>query len=272
LLSRLFESGFDGVMHFAALAEVSESVQEPLRYYQANVTNSIALLEAMGEAGVRRMVFSSSCAVYGVPPAVPMTEDMPTAPISPYGRTKLLVEWALADCARAWGLGATALRYFNAAGAASDGSIGEDHEPESHLIPRVLQVALGQRPSIDIFGTDYDTPDGMCIRDYVHVEDLAAAHRRAIETQREGEFCFYNLGTGAGASVREVVESARAVTGHAIPVNEGPRREGDPPALFADASKARRDLGWTPRFTQIGEVVASAWGWHRSHPSGYPKK
>jgi UDP-glucose-4-epimerase GalE len=270
LLGKVFAKGpFDAVMHFAALAEVGESVQWPLRYYQANVANSVALLDAMREHGVKRMVFSSSCAVYGIPPAVPITEDMPLAPISPYGRTKLVIEWALADSARAWGLGATALRYFNAAGAADDGSIGEDHEPESHLIPRVLQVALGRHQSISIFGRDYPTPDGTCIRDYVHVDDLAAAHRKAVEEQMEGQFRAYNLGTGTGASVHEVIAAARAATSHAIPATIGPRREGDPPALFADASKARQELCWSPRFTRIIDVIASAWEWHRRHPTGY---
>ena len=281
LLGRVFAKGrFEAVMHFAALAEVSESVREPLLYYRTNVTNSIALLEAMREHGVRTFVFSSSCAVYGVPPAVPITEDMPTAPISPYGRTKLAIEWALGDCAIAWGLQAIALRYFNAAGAAADGAIGEDHAPESHLVPRILQVALGKEREMLIFGDDYDTPDGTCIRDYVHVEDLAAAHRLAIEmppsprpttasARPVGRFCAYNVGAGRGHSVMEVIAAAREVTGHPIPCSIGPRRAGDPPALYADSARIARQLGWSPRYAAIRDIVSSAWLWHRGHPHGF---
>lgn len=269
----LADHGFDAVMHFAALAEVGESVRDPLLYYRANVISSVVLLEAMREHDVRNLVFSSSCAVYGTPPAVPIAEDMPRLPISPYGRTKLVMEWAIEDCTVAWGLGATALRYFNAAGAAADGTIGEDHEPESHLIPRVLQAALAsdsdREPGLTIFGDDYDTPDGTCVRDYVHVEDLAAVHRLAVESQQTGEFRCYNVGTGRGHSVMEVIEAARRVTGHPIPTTLGPRRPGDPPALFADPARVARELGWRPRYANIEEIIATAWNWHRTHPNGF---
>jgi UDP-glucose-4-epimerase GalE len=262
-------------MHFAALAEVAESVAQPLLYYRTNVANTIGLLEVMRTYNVRSIVFSSSCAVYGVPPAVPIREDMPLAPISPYGRTKLAIEWVLRDCATAWGLRAVSLRYFNAAGAAEDGSIGEDHEPESHLIPRVLQVALGQAAEVTVFGNDYPTADGTCVRDYVHVEDLAAAHRLAIERMEDRKqqprpgLLACNVGTGRGHSVKEVIEAAREITGHPIPISSGPRREGDPPALFADPGRIARELVWKPRFTAIRDLVHSAWRWHRTHPQGF---
>ncbi|HKQ47986.1 MAG TPA: UDP-glucose 4-epimerase GalE [Phycisphaerae bacterium] len=270
LLEGLFSLGrFDAVMHFAAFIEVGESVLHPLRFYENNVGNSVKLLSAMEQHGVKRMVFSSTCATYGVPERMPITEDMPQRPASPYARAKLAVEWALADSAAAWGLGYVALRYFNAAGAAADGTIGEDHHPETHLIPNVLMVALGQRPHVKIFGTDYPTPDGTCVRDYVHVEDLAAAHLKAIEVVQTGEARAYNAGTGQGATVREVVEVARKITGHAIPVEESPRREGDVPVLCADSTKIRRELGWVPRFETLEPIVASAWEWHREHPRGF---
>ena len=270
LLSRTFaDNGFDAVMHFAAFAEVGESVKDPLAYYRNNVVNSVLLLEVMREHGVSNIVFSSTCAVYGVPPSVPITEDMPKDPINPYGLTKLAIEWALADSSAGWGLGATALRYFNAAGAAADGTIGEDHDPESHLIPRVLQVALGQAERIGVYGDDYPTPDGSCIRDYVHVEDLSSIHRSAMETQEAGRFRCYNLGTGVGVSVMELIEAARDVTGHPISAATAARRPGDPPALFADPSRAKSDLGWEPRYTDIRRTVETAWKWHRAHPKGF---
>lgn len=270
LLQGLFErTRFDAVMHFAAFIEVGESVTDPLKFYDNNVGNSVRLLRAMQRHGVGRFVFSSTCATYGVPDRLPITEDLPQAPASPYARAKLAVEWALADSAQAWGLGFVALRYFNAAGAASDGTIGEDHHPESHLIPNVLKVALGQREHLEMFGTDYDTPDGTCVRDYVHVEDLADAHVRAIEAVGPGEQRFYNAGTGRGATVREIVEVARRVTGHAIPVVEKARREGDVPALYADVGKIQRELGWSAKQAGIEDIVASAWAWHKSHPDGF---
>lgn len=268
-LNRQLSAGIDVVFHFAALAEVGESVKDPLRYYHNNVIHSIALLESMRRHNVRRMIFSSSCAVYGMPPRVPITEDMPRNPINPYGRTKLAIEWVMEDCCRAWGLGATALRYFNAAGATADGKLGEDHDPESHLIPRVLRAAMGQVENISIFGADYPTSDGTCVRDYVHVEDLASAHRLALNRLEPGQFRAMNLGTGTGASVREVIEACRSVSGHEIKVIEGPRREGDPPQLYADASMARRELQWSPRYMNIRDIVETAWKWHRANPDGF---
>ena len=265
----LTQHRFDGVMHFAAFAEVNESVQHPLTYYRNNIAHTVALLDAMRRHEVRRFVFSSTCAVYGVPPRAPITEDMPKDPINPYGRTKLAIEWALADCAAAWGLGSTALRYFNAAGASSDGAIGEDHTPESHLIPRVLQVALGQADSIKIFGEDYPTPDGTCIRDYIHVEDLSDVHVRAIECQPASQFRAFNVGTGVGVSVRELIDAARRVTGHPIPATPAPRREGDPPALFADPARAMKEFNWKPRYIDITDTLKTAWNWHWKHPKGY---
>lgn len=263
---------FDAVMHFAAFIEVGGSVIDPLRFYDNNVGNSVRLLKAMQRHGVKRLVFSSTCATYGEPAQMPITEDTPQAPASPYARAKLAVEWALSDSAPAWGLGFASLRYFNAAGAAGEADIGEDHQPESHLIPNVLKVALGQRPQVTLFGTDYPTADGTCIRDYVHVEDLIAAHLLALQVLQAGDRRFYNVGTGQGASVWEVIAAARRVTGHAIPVAEQARRAGDVPVLCADASKLRRELGWEPRFTDLQSIVASAWAWHRSHPEGYGDK
>lgn len=269
-LRRVLSDGhFDAVMHFAASLDVNESVREPLKYYRNNVGSTINLLEAMREAGVRKMVFSSTCATYGIPSGVPITEDMPQFPISPYGRTKLAMEWALGDCATSWGLGATALRYFNASGAAADGALGEDHEPEIHLIPIVLQAALGKRSDVRIFGTDYATRDGTCVRDYVHVEDLASAHRLAMETQPEGVFRYFNLGTGRGSTVREILDAARRVTGCDIHAVAAPRREGDPPELYADPQKITNELGWSPQYSTIEDIIQTAWKWHKNHPDGY---
>ena len=270
LLDRtLGSAGFSAVMHFAASLNVNESVRDPLAYYRNNVVNSVSLLESMHAHDVHKIVFSSSCATYGTPPCLPITEETPQMPVSPYGRTKLVIEWALRDSATAWGLGATALRYFNASGAAAEGNMGEDHDPEIHLIPIVLQVAQGQRKQIRIFGTDYPTRDGTCIRDYVHVSDLASAHRLAIETQPAGTFRAYNLGTGHGVSVKELVAVARQVTGHEIPASPAPRREGDPPELYADPTKIMRELGWKPVYTEIARTVETAWAWHRRRPQGY---
>jgi UDP-glucose-4-epimerase GalE len=270
LLDKTFASGrFDAVMHFAASAYVGVSVTEPLKYYHNNTANTLQLLEAMHDAGIKRLVFSSTCATYGVPERVPISEDNPQNPINPYGRSKLTVEWMLQDSARAWGLGACALRYFNACGAAADGSIGEDHDPETHLIPLVLFAALGKQAAINVFGTDYPTPDGTCIRDYIHVDDLASAHRLAIEAVQPGIFTAYNLGTGKGYSVREVIAAAQRVTGKSIPVRESQRRPGDPPALVADASKVLSALNWRAQWTEIDEIVRSAWQWFEKHPNGY---
>jgi len=264
----LREHKIDAVMHFAAFAYVGVSVREPAVYYHNNIVGSLSLLDAMRDAGVDRIVFSSSCATYGVPERVPITEDHPQHPISPYGFTKLVIERALADYSHAYGLGYAALRYFNASGAAADGTIGEDHDPETHLIPLVLQVALGQRDSVEIFGTDYPTPDGTCIRDYIHVDDLATAHVAALEKLRPGMTLKLNLGTGHGASVREVIDLCGEVTGRAIATRAVSRREGDPPALVADASAATRELGWQARYS-MGQIIESAWTWHSKHPRGY---
>ncbi|MCB9849839.1 MAG: UDP-glucose 4-epimerase GalE [Phycisphaerales bacterium] len=268
-LSEVLDRSFDAVMHFAAFLDVGESVRDPLKYYQNNVVGTIGLLRVMQLREIRRFVFSSTCATYGVPEQVPITEDLPQAPINPYGHSKLAIEWALRDSAEGWGLGSCALRYFNASGAARDGSIGEDHDPEIHLIPLVLQVALGQRESIKIFGTDYPTPDGTCIRDYIHVEDLAEAHLRALEHTAKGGFNAFNVGTGVGTSVRQIIEAACAVTDCAIPAVETERRPGDPPQLYADPSKLRDTLGWKPEYTDITAIIETAWRWHRTHPNGY---
>ena len=261
----------EAVMHFAAFALVGESVSNPAKYYQNNVVASLSLLDAMRDAGVQRIVFSSTTATYGVPKRIPITEDEPQRPVNPYGFAKLVIEQALADYAAAYGLGYAALRYFNAAGASPDGDLGEDHTPESHLIPLVLQVALGQREKITIFGNDYPTADGTCIRDYVHVDDLGAAHVRALERLASGTGLKLNLGTGRGHSVREVIDMCRQVTGHPIPTVMGPRRPGDPPELVADASRAKRELGWEPRYADLRSIVETAWRWHR-RPSARLRK
>jgi UDP-glucose-4-epimerase GalE len=259
----------EAVVHFAALAYVGESVKHPGKYYQNNLVNTLHLLEGMRRHGIDRIVFSSTCATYGVPERVPITEDCPQAPINPYGNTKLAVERALADYSAAYNWGYAALRYFNAAGASPDGQIGEDHDPETHLIPLVLQAALGQRPAIEVFGTDYPTPDGTCIRDYIHVDDLAEAHLLALEALAPGKALLYNLGTGTGHSVREVIGAAEEVTGRRVPVREGPRRAGDPPVLVAGADRARCELRWRPRYTDLRAIVETAWNWQRTHPRGY---
>lgn len=270
LISILKEHAVSEVMHFAALAYVGESVSDPLHYYRNNVAGTGSLLEAMLAAGVRRLVFSSTCATYGEPETLPITEVTPQQPINPYGHSKLMVEWILRDLvATGDGWAVTALRYFNVAGSSRDGSIGEDHHPETHLIPLVLQTALEQRPEITIFGNDYDTPDGTCIRDYVHVEDLCAAHLLALEHLVPNEFQFYNLGIGRGFSVQEVIESARRVTGKKIPTALGDRRAGDPPILYADASKIRDQLGWKPEYENLDEIIQTAWNWFQKHPTGY---
>jgi UDP-glucose 4-epimerase len=259
----------DCVMHFAALAQVGESVAEPLRYYSNNVGGTLSLLEAMQSTGVRRIVFSSTCAVIGIPDTLPIVETLPKAPINPYGRSKLVIEQVLQDWAHADPqFAAVALRYFNVAGCASDGSLGEDHTPETHLIPILLQVALGQRPHVTLYGTDYPTADGTCIRDYVHVDDLADAHVLALKAIKPG-MNIYNVGIGRGYSVQEVLAAARVVTGHPIPAQFGPRRSGDPPALFANAAKITAELAWQPKFTNLEEVIETAWRWFKAHPSGY---
>ncbi len=259
----------EAVMHFAAYAYVGESVTDPSKYYGNNIGGSISLLDAMVAAGVKRIVFSSTTATYGVPEQIPITEQEKQQPINPYGFTKLVIEQALADYARAYDLGYAALRYFNAAGASPDGDLGEDHDPETHLIPLVLQVALGQREQISIFGDDYPTPDGTCIRDYIHIDDLGTAHLKALDLLEPGQSLQLNLGTGRGASVQEVIDACRRVTGHPIPAVISARREGDPPELVADSSLAQRVLDWQPQYNDIESIVATAWNWHRSHPNGY---
>jgi UDP-glucose-4-epimerase GalE len=260
----------EAVVHFAAFAYVGESVNDPGKYYQNNLVNTLGLMECMRRHRVWRFVFSSTCATYGVPLKVPITEEEKQQPINPYGAGKLAVERALADYAAAYGWGYAALRYFNAAGASADGVIGEDHDPETHLIPLILQVALGRRPHIEVFGTDYPTPDGTCIRDYIHVDDLAEAHLLALERLEPGKGLCYNLGTGRGYSVREVIRTAEKVTGKAVAVKEGPRRPGDPPELVAAAERIQRELGWRPRYPELRPLIETAWRWHRSHPKGYP--
>ncbi len=257
----------EAVMHFASFIEVGESVANPLKYYHNNVSNTVNLLTAMAEAGVRRFVFSSTAAVYGTPSAVPIPEDAPLHPENPYGRTKLMVEQMLEDCRRAWGLGYASLRYFNAAGAHLSGEIGEAHEPESHLIPIVLDVALGRREAVTINGEDYDTPDGTCIRDFIHVCDLSEAHTLALEAlaDRDGMAMTYNLGNGKGYSIKEVIEACRAVTDMPIPVKVGQRRPGDPSRLVAFSTRIMNDLGWRPHHDKLGEIIESAWRWHRKY-------
>ncbi len=264
------EQAIDCVMHFAALAYVGESVTDPLGYYHNNTAGTISLLQAMDAAGVRRMVFSSTCATYGEPEQTPIVETTPQQPINPYGWSKWCVERILKDYLAATpDFAFTALRYFNVAGCAADGSLGEDHEPETHLIPRLLLAVLGRLEKVTVFGTDYPTPDGTCIRDYVHVDDLCEAHIVAMDTLRPGEGRFYNLGIGKGCSVQEVIDAAGRVTGTPIPVEYGPRRPGDPAVLFADAAKIRRELGWQARYTDIDAIVDTAWRWFRNHPRGY---
>lgn len=259
----------EAVVHFAASCYVGESVTDPAKYYRNNLANTLTLLERVRRHGVKRFVFSSTCATYGVPEAVPIAEGHPQRPVNPYGNTKLAVERMLSDYAPAYGIGFAALRYFNAAGAAADGSRGEDHTPETHLIPLALQVALGQRTHLDIFGTDYPTPDGTCVRDYIHVEDLAEAHALAVEAIEPGVGKFWNVGTGTGNSVREVIRTCEEVSGRTIAVKEGPRRVGDPPALVAAADRIRTELGWRPKHPTLRAIVETAWAWHEKHPRGY---
>ncbi|MFD1673279.1 UDP-glucose 4-epimerase GalE [Alicyclobacillus fodiniaquatilis] len=261
----------DTVIHFAANSLVGESVQNPLKYYDNNVAGTAKLLEAMVQANVLCIVFSSTAAVYGLPERMPIREADRKLPTNPYGETKLAIERMFHWANQAYGLSSVSLRYFNAAGAHPTLPIGEDHQPESHLIPIILQVALGQREKVNIFGDDYDTADGTCIRDYIHVMDLAKAHRLAVQYLRNGEkgASAFNLGNGSGFSVQEVIDVARKVTGHPIPAQVSPRRAGDPPQLIADATEAHRVLGWTPERTELAEIVASAWQWHQAHPQGY---
>jgi UDP-glucose 4-epimerase len=259
--------GFDGVLHFAALSLVGESVEQPERYYRNNVCGTLNLLEAMREANVRRLVFSSTAAVYGEPEEVPIPETSPTLPTNPYGGSKLAVDQMIRAVAEARGLAATSLRYFNVAGAS--GRFGEDHHPETHLIPLVLQAASGARDSVKVFGTDYPTRDGTPVRDYIHVEDLGRAHLLALEAAEPGEHRVYNLGNGAGFSVREVIEAARRVTGRPIEAIESPRRPGDPAVLVASSDRIRSELGWKPEKPELDAMISDAWEWMQSHPRGY---
>lgn len=269
LIKVMQELQIDTVMHFAALAIVSESTSDPSRYYQNNVIATLCLLEAMRESEVNRIIFSSTTATYGQPREVPITESTLQQPINPYGFTKLVIERAISDYADAYNFGAVILRYFNAAGASPLIDIGEDHKPETHLIPSALQVALGQRSSIDIFGTDYPTRDGTCIRDYVHVSDLSNAHLRSLDVLSAGTVLKFNIGIGHGYSVLEVINACRKVTGHRIPIRTQQRRPGDPAELVADSNLAKQKLQWTPHYTYIEDIIETAWRWHKKHPLGY---
>ncbi len=265
-LEELFSAHrFAAVMHFASSIQVGESVDFPLKYYKNNLGNTLNLLAAMEKANVKKLVFSSTAAVYGTPEIVPIAESARLRPENPYGRSKLMVEEVLADCERAWGLCSMKLRYFNAAGAHPSGGIGEAHHPESHLIPIILEVALGKRPFVTINGDDYDTLDGTCIRDYVHVRDLVSAHTLALESlMRHGRSAVFNLGNGKGYSIHEVIEVCRKVTGHPIPVKSGPKRTGDPGKLVASSAKIVNDLGWLPLYADLDSIVTTAWQWHKS--------
>ncbi|GHO44108.1 UDP-glucose 4-epimerase GalE [Ktedonospora formicarum] len=266
-LKEVLSEGYTGVLHFAALSLVGESVTQPERYYRNNVVGTLNLLDAMRENGVKRLVFSSTAAVYGAPEGIPILETSPTRPTNPYGGSKLAVDQMLGFEAEAHGLAAVSLRYFNVAGASGD--IGELHNPETHLIPLVLQAAAGKRESVQIYGTDYATPDGTAIRDYIHVEDLARAHTIAFEHAQAGRHTIYNLGNGKGFSVREVIETARRVTGKPIKAIESERRVGDPPVLVASSEKVQRELGWQPQKPELSTMIADAWNWMQTHPQGY---
>jgi UDP-glucose 4-epimerase len=263
--ARWLDGSYDGVLHFAASSQVGESVTDPAKYWRNNVGGAIELLAAMRDAGVRTLVFSSTAAVYGEPATTPITEDAATAPTNPYGATKLAVDHMITSEAAAHGLAAVSLRYFNVAGA--HGAYGERHDPESHLIPLVLRTAQGRRDSISVFGTDYPTPDGTCVRDYIHVDDLAEAHLLALTAAKRSEHLICNLGNGNGFSVREVVETARKVTGHEIPETEAPRRAGDPAVLVASADRAREVLGWQPTRTDLAGIIEDAWTFARRQES-----
>lgn len=272
LLANLLQAGrFDAVMHFASFIQVGESVQKPAMYYANNVINTLYLLDAMRTAGVQRFIFSSTAATFGEPQYTPINERHPQAPINPYGRSKLMIEQVLEDYDRAYGLKSVCLRYFNAAGADPEGKLGERHDPETHLIPLVLQAASGRRADIAVFGRDYDTPDGTCIRDYIHINDLCEAHWLALQSLMQGAGSQrYNLGNGAGFSVQEVIDAARRVTGRPIAVRDAPRREGDPARLVADATLARQQLAWAPQFSDLETIVAHAWAWEQKTSGGKP--
>ena len=266
-LKQILRAGFDGVLHFAALSLVGESVSQPERYYRNNVVGTLNLLDAMREARVHRLVFSSTAAVYGAPEEIPILETAVTRPTNPYGGSKLAIDQMIGFEAAAHGLAAVSLRYFNVAGASGD--LGEVHHPETHLIPLVLRVAAGRRESVEVFGTDYPTPDGTAIRDYIHVEDLARAHTLALNAAQPGEHRIYNLGNGKGFSVREVIETARQVTGVAISAVDAGRRAGDPPVLVASSEKIQRELGWHAEKPELATMIEDAWNWLQAHPRGY---
>ena len=271
LLQQIFaQHKISAVMHFAAFCYVGESVEDPAIYYQNNVAATITLLQTMIKARVTKFIFSSSCATYGEPIDIPITERHPQNPINPYGRTKLMVEQIMDDFGKAYGLTSVALRYFNAAGADPDGELGEDHDPETHLIPLVLKAAQGQRKDIKVFGNDYPTKDGTCIRDYIHINDLASAHLLALERLLHGRSGgSYNLGNGDGYSVLEVIETARKITGRPIPQKIRTRRAGDPAVLIGSSQKAMDELGWKPKFAELDVIIEHAWNWHKAHPIGY---
>jgi len=269
LVRTLGELGIEAVMHFAAFIEVGESVQDPLKYYQNNLSNTQNLLSAMQQAGVAKFVFSSTAAVYGMPQRVPIVEEEPKEPINPYGETKLAVERMCHHQAQTGRLRFAALRYFNACGAGANGTRGEDHRPESHLIPLIIQAAMGRRPAIKIYGTDYPTPDGTCIRDYIHVDDLCQAHLLALKKLDERAERVYNLGNGQGYSVRQVIDAVKRVSGKSFKIVEDRRRPGDAAVLTSDATKARAELGWRTEKPALEEMVATAWKWHTEHPNGY---
>lgn len=268
-IAALMTEGFAGVLHFAALSLVGESTKQPERYWRTNVGGTLNLLEAMRAAGVGRLVFSSTAAVYGEPDDTPIEESAPLRPINAYGASKLAVDQMIGHFCTAHGLGATSLRYFNVAGAS--GELGEDHRPETHLIPNILRAALGESEEVEIFGTDYDTRDGTAVRDYIHIDDLSAAHLLALDANRSGAHRIFNLGNGSGFSVREVIAAAERVTGSEIPQREAGRREGDPPILVASSDRIRTELGWVPRKPELDEIVAGAWAFARAHPRGYPE-
>jgi UDP-glucose 4-epimerase len=269
LVAAMRENNIEAVVHFAAFIEAGESVSHPDKYFRNNTLTGLTLLDAMRETGVKKLVFSSTAAVYGTPDRVPIEETDRLGPINPYGSSKLCVEYMLQAYAAAYSMGFAALRYFNVAGADPSASIGEDHSPETHLIPLILQVPLGKRAGIKIFGDDYDTPDGTCIRDYIHVCDLADAHVLALGAIEPDSVRVFNLGNGEGFSVKQVIETCREVTGHAIPAELAPRRPGDPARLVASSKKAQAQLGWKPKFPDLKTIVLHAWAWHKSHPDGY---
>ncbi|MCK4753228.1 MAG: UDP-glucose 4-epimerase GalE [Planctomycetes bacterium] len=270
LVETLKKYNIEAVMHFAAFIEVGESVEQPLRYYHNNVCNTQTVLAAMEETKVNKFVFSSTAAVYGMPETVPITEDLPRKPINPYGQTKWASERMCHWQSQTGKLNYAALRYFNACGAGNNCTLGEDHRPESHLIPLIIQAAMGKRPDIKIYGTDYPTSDGTCIRDYIHIEDLCTAHLLALNKLDTNSELIYNLGNGKGYSVKEVIETVKKVSGKDFKVTQTPRRPGDPPVLTSDAAKARKELGWKTKFVELEKIVSTAWQWHNEYPDGYP--